>query len=267
MMKNQNNDRLVKKGSRLFTKQYIAKKHSKEINKPKSKLFILLLILVGVFSVLYNLYTHPFMKISDIYINGNVKVDDSEIMKKIKSPLGENILFYNPLKYEKDIESINYIRKAKVRKVFPKILSIKVEEDFPLFKDTYRGKDYYISNNALIVDENKIDENDKKHLIKIEAGPIQDVVGESFTSSKASREFISEISKFAYIGMVSQLNLENKTDIGIMIKDIEVKFGDLNNISYKLKLLEEILKDVNKKGQKVTTINLNNGDNPLVVVD
>ncbi len=80
-------------------------------------------------------------------------------------------------------------------------------------------------------------------------------------------DFIGEIQKSKVIEGVSQLNLENKLDIGIMIQDIEVKFGDLNNISYKIKLLEKVLTDIKNKELEAVSINLNNGDNPLVVVN
>ena len=61
--------------------------------------------------------------------------------------------------------------------------------------------------------------------------------------------------------------MENKADIGIMINDIDVKFGDLNNISNKLKLLDQILDDIRLKGIKVNQIDLDNGNNPVVKVD
>ena len=79
--------------------------------------------------------------------------------------------------------------------------------------------------------------------------------------------FIKELSASSLIGRVSKLNLENKLDIGIMIQDIEVKFGDLNNVEYKIKLLNKVLADIKSKGKKVESINLNNGDKPEVVVD
>mgnify|MGYP001949664917 FL=1 len=57
------------------------------------------------------------MKIQDIYINGNRVTEDTEIIKKLKSPLGKNILLYDPRKYESDIEDLYYIKKVKARKV------------------------------------------------------------------------------------------------------------------------------------------------------
>lgn len=264
-MNNKNDDRLVKKGSRVFSKKYIAKKHSREEKpKQKSKLFVFLLILVFLLGILYNLYTHPFMKIQDIYINGNRVTEDTEIIKKLKSPLGKNILLYDPRKYEGEIESLDYIKEAKARKVFPKILSIKVEEDFPMFVTKKYGKEILITNNGLVTDKNPYSEDAK--LINIKINNIETTMGEDFTTSTTIMDFINELQKSSLIEGVSQLNLENKLDIGIMIQDIEVKFGDLNNVSYKIKLLEKVLTEIKNKELEAVSINLNNGDNPLVVV-
>lgn len=262
-MTNKNDDRLIKKGARVFSKKYIAKKHSKE-EKPSSKLFFFLLVLAFLLGVFYNLFTHPYMKIQDIYINGNRVTEDTEIIKKLKSPLGKNILLYNPKKYEKDIESLNYVKSAKVRKVFPKILSVKIEEDFPMFAVEKYGKKILITNNGLVTDKKPYSEDVKYIDIKVKS--LETTIGKSFTSSKAIQDFIEDLQASSLIGSVSQLNLENKLDIGIIIQDIEVKFGDLNNISYKIKLLEKVLADIKNKGLEAESINLNNGDNPLVVV-
>lgn len=263
-MNNKNDDRLIKKGSRVFSKKYIAKKHSRE-EAPKSKLFAVLLVLVFLLGIFYNLYTHPFMKIQDIYINGNRVTEDTEIIKKLKSPLGKNILLYDPRKYESDIESLEYIKNAKVRKVFPKILSIKVDEDFPMFVVKKYGKKILVTNNGIVTDKKPYSEDAK--LIPIKINNIETTIGEDFTSSAAIMDFIGEIQKSKVIEGVSQLNLENKLDIGIMIQDIEVKFGDLNNVSYKIKLLEKVLTEIKNKELEAVSINLNNGDNPLVVVN
>ena len=263
-MTNNNDDRLIKKGSRVFNKKYIAKKRSKEEEKGNSKLFIFLLVLAFLLGVFYNLYTHPYMKIQDIYINGNRVTEDTEIIKKLKSPLGKNILFYDPRKYESEIESLDYIKEAKARKVFPKILSIKVEEDFPMFVVEKYGKEILVTNNGLITDKKPYSEDAR--LIPIKVNSIETTIGEDFTSSAAIMDFIKEIEKSSLIEGVSQLNLENKLDIGIMIQDIEVKFGDLNNVSYKIKLLEKVLTEIKNKELEAVSINLNNGDNPLVVV-
>ena len=51
-----------------------------------------------------------------------------------------------------------------------------------------------------------------------------------------------------------------------MINDIDVKFGDLNDIDYKLKILDNILNDARGKSITITEIDLDNGKNPVVKV-
>lgn len=261
-MTNSNDDRIIKKGSRFFSKKYIAKKKSKEESKTRSIIFRVLLVIAFLAGVFYNLYSHPYMKIQDIYISGNTITDDTEIIKKLRSPIGKNILLYKPTEYEKDLTSISYIKKVKIRKVFPKILSVKVYEEYPLF---VKNSNIYITNTGKITKD--VDPKIKDRLIDIKILNSRKNQGEDITSSKALMDFINTISQASFIADISQLNLENKLDIGIMVQDIEVKFGDLNNVDKKIKLLETIILDINKKGLEVESINLNNGENPLVVVD
>ncbi|WP_311537139.1 FtsQ-type POTRA domain-containing protein [uncultured Anaerococcus sp.] len=263
-MTNKNDDRIIKKGSKVFSKKYIAKKRGKEeIEKPRSKIFFFLIFLAFLLGLSINLYTHPFMKIQDIYIQGNVITDDTEIIKKLRSPVGKNILLYDYKKSEKELKKLSFIKSARVRKVFPKIISVEITEDFPLYK--IKDKDIYVTNNGLITKD--VDKINTDRLIEIDTNSYNKEIGQNFTSSETSMNFIKELSASSLIGRVSKLNLENKLDIGIMIQDIEVKFGDLNNVEYKIKLLNKVLADIKSKGKKVESINLNNGDNPEVVVD
>ncbi|MFO3666422.1 MULTISPECIES: cell division protein FtsQ/DivIB [Anaerococcus] len=263
-MTNKNDDRIIKKGSKIFSKKYIARRPGKEeIEKPKSKIFFFLILLAFLLGIFVNLYTHPFMKIQDIYIKGNVITDDTEVIKKLRSPVGKNILLYDYKRSEKELKKLNFVKTARVRKVFPKILSVEIGEDFPLYK--IKNKDFYVSNNGLITAD--VDKINTERLIEIDINSYNKELGENFTSSETTMNFIKAISTSPIIGRVSKLNLENKLDIGIMVEDIEVKFGDLNNVDYKIKLLNKVLADIKNKGKKVESINLNNGDKPEVVVD
>jgi len=111
-----------------------------------------------------------------------------------------------------------------------------------------------------------IGEFDKSLLKEINGANLRKEIGENFTSSQASLNFIKSIQRFSYFNDIKQLNLENKTQIGIMINDIDVKFGDLNDIDYKLKILDNILNDAREKSITITEIDLDNGKNPVVKV-
>lgn len=265
-MQNSNDDRYLKKDGKTVNKKYVAKKHSRQKDKKLfSKGFMVFLILLALASIIYSIYDHSYMKISQIYITGNDISPDTEIIGQIGNPIGENILLYKPHDHESDITELPYIENANIKKVFPNLLNISVEENYPLFYQNIDGKDFYISNKGLLIGED-IGEFDKSMLKEIKGANLRKQIGENFTGSDASLKFLKAIQNFWYFNEVNQLNLENKAQIGIMLKDIDVKFGDLNDIDYKLKVLDNILNDAEEKSITVTEIDLGNGKNPIVKV-
>lgn len=267
MMQNNNDNRYLKKDGKTMKKTYVAKKNNRNFEKGKkvfSKPFVFFLIILFLLTVLYSLYIHPFMQISDIYISGNKNISDEQIISQISNPIGQNILTYNIADSEERISAIDTIDGVEIKKVFPNLLSIEVDETYPLFYQEEKDKTYYIDNKAKII-ENSLENNDG--LIKIRGAKLRNITGENFTSSEASLNFIKAIQEFSYIDKVKEIDLENKAEIGIMLNDIDVKFGDLNNISDKLKLLDKILNDIDQKGVLAVQIDLDNGKNPIVKVD
>lgn len=266
-MQNKNDDRYLKKDGKTMKKTYVAKKNNRNFQKEKklfSKPFVFFLILLFLLTVLYSLYIHPFMQISDIYISGNKNISDEQIISQMSNPIGENILIYNVADSEERINAIDSVDGVEIKKVFPNLLSIEVDESYPLFYQEEKDKTYYIDNKAKIV-ENGPETNEG--LIKIRGAKLRNITGENFTSSEASLNFVKAIQEFSYIDKVKEIDLENKAEIGIMLNDIDVKFGDLNNISDKLKLLDKILNDIDQKGVLAVQIDLDNGKNPRVKVD
>lgn len=265
-MQNSNDDRYLKKDGKTVNKKYVAKKHSRQKDKKLfSKGFMVFLILLALASIIYSIYDHSYMKISQIYITGNDISPDTEIIGQIGNPIGKNILLYKPHDHESDITELPYIENANIKKVFPNLLNISVEENYPLFYQNIDGKDFYISNKSLLIGED-IGEFDKSMLKEIKGANLRKQIGENFTGSDASLKFLNAIQNFWYFNEVNQLNLENKAQIGIILKDIDVKFGDLNDIDYKLKVLDNILNDAEEKSITVTEIDLGNGKNPIVKV-
>lgn len=266
-MQNNNDNRYLKKDGKTMKKTYVAKKNNRNFEKEKklfSKPFVFFLIILFLLTVLYSLYSHTFMQISDIYISGNKNISDEQIISQMSNPIGENILTYNIADSEERINAIDTVDGVEIKKVFPNLLSIEVDESYPLFYQEEKDKTYYIDNKAKVI-ENSPENNEG--LIKIRGAKLRNITGENFTSSEASLNFVKAIQEFSYIDKVKEIDLENKAEIGIMLNDIDVKFGDLNNISDKLKLLDKILNDIDQKGVLAVQIDLDNGKNPKVKVD
>lgn len=266
-MKNTNDDRYLKKNGKTVKKNYVARKNSLKKDTDKklfSKGFVFLLIILALATITICAYFHPYMQISDIYVTGNNTISDSEIIGYLSNPIGKNILFYKVNDSEENLKKLDKIDDVEIKKVFPNILSVKVDENYPLFYQENENEIFFISNKCKVL---KADIKDyDQSLIKISGAKIKKTIGQNFTSSKATIDFINEIQKYPYFKDLKELNLENKTDIGIMLRDIDVNFGDLNNINFKLKLLDHILSEIKNKDIKVSSIDLNNGKNPIVKV-
>ncbi len=265
-MTNTNEDRYVKKDGKTVNKTYVAKKRSKNKGKKLfSKGYILLLIILALASILYSIYKHPYMKISQIYITGNERINDTDIISEMGNPIGENILLYNPSDYETNISKIDGIDKVSIKKVYPNLVNVNIDESYPLFFQKNGEKTAYISNKGIYLGKD-IEEYKDMPLKEIKGAKLRDSLGENFTSSEASLKFLKSIQAYSYFNEINQLNLENKAQIGIIINDIDVKFGDLNNVDNKFKLLNKILNDINSKSLNATEIDLNNGNDPVVKV-
>lgn len=266
-MQNNNDNRFLKKDGKTIKKTYVAKKSSHNFEKPKkllSKPFVFFLIVLFLATIVFSAFNHSFMKISDIYISGNKTISDDQIIANLSNPIGDNIFLYKVADSEEKINAMENVDGVKIKKVFPNLLSIEIDETYPLFYQEENDKTYYISNKGKIVE--KADDN-KDGLIKISGAKLRKTMGENFTSSEASLNFIKSIQEFSYIDQLKEIDLENKAEIGIMLNDIDVKFGDLNNISDKLKLLDKILNEIKEKGVTAIQINLDNGKNPKVRVN
>ena len=265
-MQNSNDDRFFKKDGKTVNKKYIAKKNSQIADKKLfSKWFVLFLILLALATIFYNIYNHSYFKVKEVYVSGNHETDNTEIITSLNNPIGKNILLYNPDEYVANIKALDYVKDASVSKVFPNLISVNISESYPLYYVSKNNQTYIISNDGklLEISEGEIETND---LIKISGANVKETVGENFTGSEASLDLIQKIQEVYYFNALKELNLENKADIGIMLHDIDVKFGDLNNIDYKLKLLGKVLNDIEEKGITAVEIDLKDKENPVVKV-
>lgn len=240
-------------------------------NKKKGKIFnkrfVCFLVFIGILTIIINTLRHPYLKVGQIFVEGNERIQVTEVISKIENPVGKNILFYNTKKQEKKLLETDNIEKAEVTKKFPKVINIKISEIYPEFYIEDDDKVTYLSNKVSVLEDDKLSKNLKDSLIRININQASDEGIKEFSQDADYKEFIDKVKKTSYMDSISELNLENKAHIGIIVKDIVVDFGNMDEITYKLGLLESILKDVESKNQDVSSINLTNGKKPIVEIN
>ena len=232
-----------------------------------NKRFVGFLVFIGILTIIINTLRHPYLKIGQVFVEGNERIQVTEVISKIENPVGKNILFYNTKKQEKKLLETDTIEEAEVTKKFPKVINIKISEIYPEFYIEDDDKITYLSNKVGVLEDEKLSDNLKDSLIKINIASASDKGIKEFSQDADYKEFISKLKKTSYMDSISELNLENKAHIGIIVKDIVVDFGNMDEITYKLGLLESILKDVESKDQDVSSINLTNRKKPIVEIN
>ncbi|MDO4594200.1 MAG: FtsQ-type POTRA domain-containing protein [Tissierellia bacterium] len=258
--KNNNELRHIKKKK---TKNKTKKAKTKKVfTKP----FVFFLILGSIAIAFYQVINHNVYKISSIEVTGNRKYKDQDIIAFLDNPIEKNIITYKTSEYENKLLEIDDIKNAKIEKEYPNILKVKIDEVYPMMYVSTNDGIYYINNESNIMDSSKVDQDMLKELIEVR-GLKEINKSKKFTKDKKILEFIKQIQKYDFSTLITKLDFENRSDIGIMYSDIDVNFGSLENLDYKLKLLSTVIEDINQKNIKAKKIMLNQGDNPVVVVD
>ncbi|MSS78223.1 FtsQ-type POTRA domain-containing protein [Anaerococcus sp. AGMB00486] len=237
------------------------KKKRKE--KVFTSLFMIFLLIISFIVIIYNIFKNDYFKISQIYIEGNKILSDEEILSKLNNPIGNNIFFYDANKSIENLKKEEIIKDVDIQKEYPDKILINVKEEFAFMTATFNNKEYIISNESKVLDKT----SNKNGLVVLKGIEKKPKLGEKFTDNKQVLGFIEKIQEYKYSLNLEEIDLENNQDIGIIINDIHINFGDLNNYDYKLKLLDSVLKDISDKGLKAYTIRLDKGKDPVVEVD
>lgn len=267
-MENNNKDRMTKAQYDQMKGQKPSKKAKKQ-KKPKEKIFtkgfVKFLLIVFVVVCLLTIFKSKYYTVSEVFVEGNDYLSKEEVLEKIDSPLGKNIFLYRTGKQVKKLEKDGNIKKASLEKVFPSQVNVSIEEVYPLF--FYKNKDntYYISNEGIILDPEDVKEDGD--YIEVIGDFKNKKVGGFFTDDKTLNKFFKILATSPLKEKISQINLEKKSDIGIILDDINVEFGDMKNIDYKFKLLDSIYKDIKQKGVDASLIMLNEGKDSVVRFD
>lgn len=236
------------------------KKRNKKVFTP---LFVIFLLIVSLIILIFNIFKHDYFKISQIYIDGNKVLSEEEILSKLNDPIGNNIFIYDKNKSLENLEKDEVIKDVTIKKEYPDKLLISVKEEFPFMTGSINSESYIISNESKVLDKN----NNINDLIVLKGLEKKPKIGEKFTNDKSILGFIEKIQEYKYSLNLEEIDLENHQDIGIIINDIHINFGDLKNYDYKLKLLDSVLKDISDKGLRAYTIRLDKGKDPVVEVD
>ena len=229
--------------------------------------FLILTILIS-FVVLFSLKS-SFFNINQFNIKGNINLTREEVIKSSMISKGDNIFKIDKKSSIDNIKEIPYIKSISLNRKLPNKVEINIVERKIVFLIQKLSTFLAIDEEGFILEQK--DENEELYPIFTGININNVDLGDNVFSRELSNgimEFMQETLSLKLIETLDKVDLKTKDNIDIILKDgIYVVFGPLDNVKYKLRLLDEILGDAKKKDIKFTKIIMNKGENPILVTE
>jgi len=206
----------------------------KKLYKPL--LFFMILILLSTFNPngLKNSSFEkkvPFFAINEIKIIDNYLISKKEIDFRLAHLYGKNIFFLGVNDLVDPLLSIDYLKKVEIKKKYPNIIIVKIEEEKPIAVFNKKGKKFFISDSSKLI--SYIEDDNFSDLPNV-FGDESELFLPSFLILLTKKEFpVKEIKNFYFYKIGRwDLDLLNGQLIKLPYENIE------NSIDQLIKLLQ-----------------------------
>ena len=230
------------------------------LSSKKVAWFILLLVII---TVTCGCLFAPVFNITSVSIVEGNHVTSGEILEKAKIKLGENIFRISDSKITKSIETIPYVRKAKIYRALPNRIILKAEEREP-YAIIKHLESFAITDKYGYILEIQ-EENTMKDLpIIYGINPDDCILGKKLSGTSMLKYensvYILETAESINFGYTfNEINYDDSTNVKLFIKerDIDIIYGEISiyNIEEKLGHLSSILAQLGDKHGKIDMSN------------
>lgn len=225
-----------------------SKKRKRKIRK------MILISIVTIIAIIIVLAKAPVFNVKNIVFTGNSTITTEALAPLVQDKVGQNIFTINQRSIKDVLERNKYINDVKVNIKGISTLEINIKEEAPVYYIKMNEK-YIIVNNDL----EKIEEVasiEGRNLVEIRGVDLNSISEENSDSSL--EPFKDILNKFyPYISenkeelKLDALDISSIIDIKGYIGEVEIFFGDDNNIHNKMESVYSIMLD--------TTVNLKKG--------
>ncbi|MHB8062321.1 MAG: cell division protein FtsQ/DivIB [Ruminiclostridium sp.] len=243
----------------VYKRKKLGKKSIARIRRIKKLLMFVLLV-----TVIIMFARSSFFIVDEINVVGNKKYSSNDIIEQTGCVTGQNVfkmlgekpknlISFRFNESEKSIyESMPYIKSISVRPALPKTISIKIQERTPFAILETKGTSLLIDREGYALEILKATELKDKYF---------KIIGISVDSYKLGQEVkftgrspLDELTNFCdklikndkdskvkLYGKITSVNLSELNNITVYFDDrISVKFGDLEDIEYKIRFFKQL---------------------------
>lgn len=237
--------------------------------KRRRMFFRLLLIIFLVFIMFVLALNTDIFIIDNIKVLGNNKISKDIIINASSINTGENIFKISTRTSKKTIENLPYVKKAEIKRKFPKGILIEIIERKEIVQIKEISSYGFIDIDGYILDIVDVQNDQLPLLLGFNIGNKK--AGDNLFSQiefEQKKEFISEGNSIKILQKMKEIDMVDNNNVNILLNNsIPVAFGTLDDVKYKLNLLNEILIDIEKKQIPCKMILMNKGENPIIVLN
>lgn len=267
----------------VYKKKKGGKKSRARVRRIKK--FILFILLVTVIIIFAR---SSFFIVDKIDVVGSKKYSSADVIKQTELVTGKNIfkmlgekpknlISFRFNESEQSIyESMPYIKAVSVRPALPKSISIKIQERTPFAILENQGTSLLIDREGYVLEIVKEAEQKTKYF------KIMGIMVDSYNLGQGvkfkGRFPLDELTNFCDIllkndkdsklklfGKITSVNLSELNNLVVKFDDrITVKFGDLENVEYKIRFFRQLFVNNITEKQK-GTLDFTTGDNPYFI--
>lgn len=231
-----------------------------------SRLIIAISIIVII--VTYSLKS-DFFNINSISVKGNKNLSKEKILQTSSIIQGENIFRISTKDAEEEILKLAYIKSVEVKRKLPKGITIEVLERKEKLLVKNISMFHVIDGEGIVVNQVDLDNKDLPVVLGLKTDKI--VIGDNLFTELDLQEFtdlITEGEKLGLLKDISRINIDRQDNVNLLINSgIDVAFGPLDNVKYKIRLLDEILIHGKENDILINKIIMDRGEHPIIVVD
>lgn len=229
----------------------------------------ILLFLALIASIIVWSLNASFFGIKTINVEGTKTLDEADIIINSGIEFGENIIKLSKKKIKEKIEQNPYVKKSKISKKLPAKIKIEIYERKPYMQIEYKYSFGILDNEGILLEYSQ----DKLKDITVLEGfqwtyinPGESVFTEE--NQEIPAEFFNDEELDFIVSKLKDIVYDREDNIKInLYNGIVVEFGPTTDVKYKLRMLEEIITDLEVKNIQASKIIMNKGEYPIVVRD
>lgn len=235
---------------------------------PKKYFYRRLLLIVCSLVLVVGIYGlgHWLAIINQIEIVGTKRLSDQQILKVIDLREGDSYPTFRKGALEKQLESLNYVKESKIRYQFPKKMKVTIQEELPVAQIKDKSGFLLLNKDLKILEKTRSHSLD---LIEISGISTKDLIpGKTIFDTKLNKSKIDFFSEFFNHDVQSKVKTIEFKEQGLHLtlkNGIKVLISSFKDAGYKLTQLEMILDQVQGQEEEISTILLDQGENPIAI--